>query len=68
MTGLGKGLTGPVHLIFREDEMATQRPRKPANVPPPDKRPRPKPVTEWTPEEFLETLEEDQDDRRNTDY
>jgi hypothetical protein len=41
------------------------KPKKPNNTPPPGQRPKPKPCTEWTPDEFLETLEEDQDDRRN---
>lgn len=38
---------------------------KKANVPPRDKWPKPKPAKDWTPDEYLEGLEEDQDDRRN---
>jgi hypothetical protein len=48
--------------------MANTGKRKPSNAPRPDERPKPKHVSKWSPEEFLETLEEDQDERRNTDY
>jgi hypothetical protein len=40
------------------------QPQKPANVPPRDKRPKPKHYSQWNPEEFLADLEEDQNDRR----
>ena len=40
-------------------------PPKPANVPPREQWPRPKPVSQWSPEEYLQSLQEDQDDRRN---
>ena len=42
---------------------------RPANVPPREKWPRPKPVSQWSPDEYLAVLEEDQNDRRNnTNY
>ncbi|MEO0533284.1 MAG: hypothetical protein AAF215_05400 [Cyanobacteria bacterium P01_A01_bin.123] len=39
--------------------------KKRSNVPEPGKEPKPTHVNDWTPEEYLEDLEEDQDDRRN---
>jgi hypothetical protein len=48
--------------------MITSPPPKPANVPPPDKWPKPKPVSQWSPDEYLQALEEDQNERRNTNH
>ena len=50
--------------------MAEQNPQpqsNPANTPPRDQWPNPVPYTEWTPDEYLEALEENQDDRRRND-
>ena len=45
--------------------MTQNPPPKPNNTPPREKWPRPKPVSQWSPDEYLQALEEDQDDRRN---
>ena len=44
----------------------TQKPQpRPSNAPPREQWPRPKPIRQWTAEEYLQALQEDQDDRRN---
>ena len=41
---------------------------RPSNAPPREHWPRPKPIRQWTAEEYLQALQEDQNDRRNTNY
>ena len=45
--------------------MTTSPPPKPSNAPPREQWPKPKPIRQWTTEEYLQALQEDQDDRRN---
>ena len=48
----------------------TQKPQpRPSNTPPREQWPKPKPIRQWTTDEYLAVLEEEQNDRRNnTNY
>jgi hypothetical protein len=38
---------------------------RPSNAPPREQWPKPKPRDQWSPDEYLQALEEDQDEKRN---
>lgn len=48
----------------KKEPKRSEEPKR-SNAPEPGEEPKPKHISEWTPEEYLEDLEEDQDDRRN---
>ena len=38
---------------------------RPSNAPPREQWPKPKPISQWSPDEYLEALEEERNDQRN---